>query len=260
MESPQRQTILQNPSLTRAANVIKSGISRHRTVVIAGKCIVDYDGRAKSRLEVGERLVIFKPDGSALVHRPKDYSPVNWQPPGSIFHTRLGNEELLVRIFRRKERESMVITFLELQMVSVLNMVDNGEFNLYASEKDMQEAILFKPDLLESGFRPMTKEMAIDPGFIDIIGYDANETLTVVEIKRVKANKKAVEQLKKYMDVIDLDKNRTVRAILVAPEITNNAEILLKKLGYEFKVLSPQECSEIIKQKKGTPLTAFFEP
>ena len=260
MESPQRQTILQNPSLKEAAGVIKAGISRRRTVVIAGKCTVDYDGRASSRLELGDRLVIFKPDGSALVHRPKDYSPVNWQPSGSIFHTRLGKEGLIIRVFRRKERESMVITFIELQLVSVLDLVDNGEFTLYASEKEMQEAILFKPDILETGFRPMTKEMAVDPGFIDIIGYDAEGTLTVVEIKRVKANKKALEQLKKYMDVIDLDTTRTVRAILVAPEITDNGLELLKDLGYEFKALSPQECSDILKQKKGTPLTAFFKP
>ena len=66
----------------------------------------------------------------------------------------------------------MVITFSELQMVSVLDLVDKGEFTLYASEKEMQEAILFKPELLEAGFRPMTKEMAVDPGFIDIIGYE----------------------------------------------------------------------------------------
>jgi hypothetical protein len=260
MESPQRQTILQNPRLEDAVKVIKSGISKHRTVVIAGKCTVDYDGRASSKLEEGERILIFKPDGSALVHRPKNYSPVNWQPSGSIFHTKLGKKGLVVRVFRRKERESMVITFLRLQMVSVLDLVDNGEFTLFATEKEMQEAILYKPDLLETGFRPMTKELAVDPGFIDIIGYDADGTLTVVEIKRVKANKKAVEQLQKYMDVIDLDQNRTVRAILVAPEITDNAEELLEELGYEFKALSPQECSEILKKKKGTPLTAFFEP
>lgn len=260
MESPQRQTIMENPSLSEAENVIKSGISRHRTVVIAGECTVDYDGRASSKLEKGERLVIFKPDGSALVHRPKDYSPVNWQPSGSIFHTKLGKDGLVVRVFRRKERESMVITFNGLQLVSVLDLVDKGEFNLYASEKEMQEALLFKPDMLEPGFRPMTKEMAVDPGFIDIIGYDSEGTLTVVEIKRVKANKKAVEQLKKYMDVIDLDEKRTVRAILVAPEITDNGLDLLKELGYEFKALSPQECSDVLKQKKGTPLTAFFEP
>jgi len=260
MEYPQRQTILQNPSLKDAADVIKQGISRHRTVVIAGKCIVDYDGRASSKLEEGERLVIFKPDGSALVHRPKDYSPVNWQPSGSIFNTKLGKDGLVIRVFRRKEKESMVISFTELQMVSVMDLIDNGEFTLYASEKEMQEAILYKPALLESGFRPMTKEMAVDPGFIDIIGYDVNGALTVVEIKRVKANKKAVEQLKKYMDVIDLDENRLVRAILVAPEITDNALELLLELGYEFKALTPQECSEILKQKKGTPLTAFFNP
>jgi RecB family endonuclease NucS len=260
MESPLRQIILHNPSLKDAEPAIKSGISRHRTVIIAGKCTVEYDGRASSKLEEGERLVIFKPDGSALVHRPKDYSPVNWQPSGSIFQTNLRKDDLEVRVFRRKEHESMVISFSELQMVSVLDLVDKGEFNLYASEKEMQEAILFKPDILEQGFRPMTKEMAVDPGFIDIIGYDAEGTLTVVEIKRVKANKKAVEQLKKYMDVIDLDADRRVRAILVAPEITDNGQELLSELGYEFKALSPQECSDILKQKKGTPLTAFFNP
>ena len=260
MESPLRQIILHNPSLKDAEPAIKSGISRHRTVIIAGKCTVEYDGRASSKLEEGERLVIFKPDGSALVHRPKDYSPVNWQPSGSIFQTNLRKDGLEVRVFRRKEHESMVISFSELQMVSVLDLVDKGEFNLYASEKEMQEAILFKPDILEQGFRPMTKEMAVDPGFIDIIGYDAGGALTVVEIKRVKANKKAVEQLKKYMDVIDLDADRRVRAILVAPEITDNGQELLSELGYEFKALSPQECSDILKQKKGTPLTAFFNP
>ena len=253
-----RQQILPSPTLGDAEKAIKTGISRHRTVIIVGECSVDYDGRASSKLEPGERIVIIKPDGSALVHRPKLYSPVNWQPSGSIFNTKLLDSGLVLRVFRRKENESMVITFTSLQMVSVLDLVDNGEFNLYASEKDMQEAILFKPDILEKDFRPMTKEMAVDPGFIDIIGYDSDNTLTVVEIKRVKAPKDAVEQLKKYMDVIDMDANRKVRAILVAPEIADNAKELLDEYGYEFKALTPKFCSEILKQKKGTPLTAFF--
>ncbi len=254
----EKQTILPSPTLGEAEKAIKSGISRHRTVIIAGECSVDYEGRASSKLEPGERIVIFKPDGSALVHRPKDYSPVNWQPSGSIFNTKLLENGLVIRVFRRKENESMVITFTSLQMVAILDLVDNGEFNLYASEKDMQEAILFKPELLEEGFRPMSKEMAVDPGFIDIIGYDSGNTLTVVEIKRVKASKDAVEQLKKYMDVIDMDADRKVRAILVAPEIADNAKELLDEYGYEFKELSPKKCSEILKQKRGTPLTAFF--
>lgn len=259
MEQLPRQLTLQNPSLEEAARVIKSGISRHRVVIIAGNCFVDYEGRASSTLSDGERLIIFKPDGSALVHRPRDYSPVNWQPSGSIFKTKLVEDGLVVRVFRRKERESMVITLHEIQLVSVLELIDGGFFTLYATEKEMQEAILYKPDLLEVGFRPMSKEMSVDPGFIDIIGYDVNGTLTVVEIKRVKANKKAVEQLNKYMNVIDLDKNRSVRAILVAPDITNNAKDLLEELNYEYKQLTPQECSEVLKQKRGMPLTAFFK-
>jgi RecB family endonuclease NucS len=144
-------------------------------------------------------------------------------------------------------------------LVAVLDLVDAGEFSLYASEKDMQEAILYRPELLEEGFRPITKEMQVDPGFIDIIGFDRENRLTVVEIKRVKAGKDAVNQLKKYMDVIDLDEGRPVRAILVAPELARGAETLLKTYGYEYRLLSPQTCSEVLKEKKGVPLTAFFQ-
>ncbi|MBN2335354.1 endonuclease NucS [Candidatus Bathyarchaeota archaeon] len=258
MEQPSRQTVLENPSLKDAAQAVKAGVARHRTVIIAGMCSVEYEGRASSKLEPGERVVMFKPDGSALVHRPKDYSPVNWQPSGSLFRTRLDEKGLVVRVYRRKEHETMEIVFTELTLVAVLDLVDAGEFSLYASESDMQEAILFKPEILEEGFRPITKEMPVDPGFIDIIGVDTENNLTVVEIKRVKASKDAVNQLKKYMDVIDLDEGRPVRAILVAPDLAKGAEKLLKEYGYEFKQLSPQRCSEVLKEKKGKPLTAFF--
>ncbi|MCK4583765.1 DUF91 domain-containing protein, partial [Candidatus Bathyarchaeota archaeon] len=64
---------------------------------------------------------------------------------------------------------------------------------------------------------------------------------------------------KKYMDVIDMDEGRPVRAILVAPELAKGAERLLKSYGYEYRQLSPQTCSEALKEKKGRPLTAFFQ-
>lgn len=258
MKAPKRQTILSNPSLEEALLAIKSGISRHRTVIITGSFTVDYEGRASSRLEEGQRIAIFKPDGSALIHRPRDYSPVNWQPSGSLFNTNLKNNVLEINVYRRKERESMKVFFTEISMVAVLELIDVGKFTLYATEKDMQKAILFKPDILEKGFRPITKEKAVDPGFIDILGYDKENILTLVEIKRNKASTNAVEQLKKYMDVIDRDKKRKVRAILVAPEISKNAELKLKFYGYEFKPLTPQDAAEVLKQKKGTPLTVFF--
>lgn len=258
METSQRQIVLDNPTLKEAEKAVKAGISRHRTVVLAGECSVEYEGRASSKLGQGDRVVLFKPDGSALVHRPRDYSPVNWQPAGSLFRTRLTKEGMTVRVYRRKENEALEVTFTRLSLVAVLSLVDAAEFSLYASEKDMQEAILFKPEILEEGFRPMTKEMPVDPGFIDIIGYDGENRLVVVEIKRVKASKGAVRQLKKYMTVMDLDESRPVRAILVAPELAKGADKLLKEYGYEFKPLTPQMCSDVLREKRNKPLTAFF--
>ncbi len=258
METPQKQLVLENPPLKEAEKAVKEGVSRHRAVIMAGKCTVEYDGRASSKLGSGDRVVLLKPDGSALIHRPRDYSPVNWQPSGSIFRTRLTEDGMAVRIYRRKENEALEVVFTSLLLVAVLDLVDAAEFSLYASERDMQEAILFKPEILEEGFRPMTKEMPVNPGFIDIIGYDWENKLVVVEIKRVKASKDAVRQLKKYVDVINLDESRPVRAILVAPELARGVHKLLSEYGYEFKSLTPKMCSDVLSEKRNKPLTAFF--
>ena len=144
-------------------------------------------------------------------------------------------------------------------MIAALNLKDNGEFYLYASEKDMQEAILYDPSLLEEGFQPLEAERPVEPGFIDIIGFDKNNTLTIVEIKRNPASKEAVTQLQKYMEVYSTDNGRTVRGILVAPELKKGAQQLLNSLGFEFKALSPQECANILKRKRNSSLNDFFK-
>ena len=249
---------LENPTNEEAYTKIKSGISRHKTVIVAGKCTVDYDGRAASRLESGERLVIFKSDGSALIHRPRDYSPVNWQPSGSLFNTKMVKGKLVIRVYRPKEKETLELTFTRVIMVATLDLHDNGEFILYASEKDMQEAILFDPTLLEPGFKPLEAERTVEPGFIDIIGVDKENALTIVEIKRNSATRKDVLQLHKYMEIYSTDNGRKVRGILVAPEIKKNAKKELETLGYEFKTLTPQECSNVLRRKKSKALTDFF--
>lgn len=257
-DSSSPRILLDRPTVEQAYRAVKSGTSKHKTVIIVGNCWVDYEGRASSKLEPGERLVMFKSDGSALVHRPRDYAPVNWQPPGSLFRTRLDGGRLFVRVFRKKENEVLEVGFDDIILVAVLNLRDAGEFYLYASEEDMQRAILAEPSLLEEGFRPMTAERPVEPGFIDILGVDRDNILTVVEIKRKAATKEAVKQLKKYMDVFAIDPERQVRGILVAPELARGAQRLLASLGIEFKPLSPQKCAEVLKRKRERSLTDFF--
>jgi len=252
------KNVLESPTLEEAYRRVKWGTSRHKTVIVVGTCRVDYDGRASSKLEPGERILLIKSDGSALVHRPRDYAPVNWQPPGSLFKTKLEEGHLLIRIFRRKENEVIEVRFSDIVLVAVLDLRDAGAFHLYASEKDMQQAILVEPSLLEKGFRPITAERPVEPGFIDILGVDAENTLTVVEIKRNAATREAVLQLQKYIDVLKTEEGRKIRGILVAPELARGAQKLLASLRLEFKQLSPQRCAQVLKRMKETPLTDFF--
>ena len=260
MERPRHQIVLENPSLEEAYQAVKLGISRRRTLIVVGNCWVDYEGRASSKLEPGERMIVFKSDGSALVHRPRDYAPVNWQPPGSLFRTRIDEGRLVVRVFRRRENEVLEVNFDDIILVAVLDLKDAGEFHLHASEEDMKQAILMEPALLEAGFRPITAERPVEPGFIDILGVDGENVLTVVEIKRKSANKEAVLQLKRYLDVFKVEADRKMRGILVAPELARGAQKMLAALGLEFKALSPQRCAEVLKQKKGGRLTDFLGP
>src|SRR5207249_3381812 len=58
-------------------------------VAMVANCTVSYSGRTGSDMGEGERLVILKGDGCVLVHRGRDYQPVNWQPSGCVFEKKV---------------------------------------------------------------------------------------------------------------------------------------------------------------------------
>jgi len=248
----------QNPTLEEAFQIIRDGFKQKKTVLIVGNCSVSYLGRASSKLESGDRIAIFKPDGSVLVHRPRDYAPVNWQPPGSLFNTRIRGNTLQVRAFRKRENEVLEIIFDNVILVSALELKDAGEFYLHASEKDMQRAIMLEPSLLEEGFRPISAERAVESGFIDIFGRDKNNILTIVEIKRNPATREDVLQLRKYVENIQNREEPNIRGIIVAPQLARGSQTLLATLGLEFKPLSPEKCSAILRSHDNKRLTDFF--
>jgi hypothetical protein len=243
----------------KAAQLIQDALATHKALIVVGNCWVDYRGRASSKLKPGERIVVFKEDGSVLVHRPTGYEPVNWQPPGCIFSVSTADDILQIRAIRRKPSESVKIFFDKIYEVSVLSLVDKGEFSLYASEEDMQRAILLKPSLLEEGFKPITYEKKVEPGFVDIYGIDKNGKFVVVEIKRKSAGREAVLQLARYVDSIRGMVNREVRGVLVAPNIAKGVQRLLATLGLDFKALDPKQCALILTKPETKKLVEFFE-
>ena len=255
---PNKILVLTQPSLTQAAELIEKAITQRRTLIVAGTCHVHYVGRANSTLELGERLLIVKSDGSLLVHRPVGYEPVNWQPAGSVFHVQVKDDALEVHGVRQKPRESVRVTFEKIYLVSALSLADSGDFLLHASEDDMHRAILVKPEIFEDGFKPISWEKKVEPGFVDIFGEDRNGKLVIVEVKRKAASKEAALQLAKYIDPIKAKVNREVRGVLVAPSLGKDVQRLLVTLGLEFKALDPKVCAAVLKRTETAKLETFF--
>jgi RecB family endonuclease NucS len=248
-----------NPTLAEAASLIQRAFAQRSTLVVAGNCRVRYAGRASSTLEPGERMLVVKQDGALLVHRPVGYEPVNWQPAGSVFHVEVKSDGLEIHGIRQKPRESVKITFESVFMFSSLNLVDSGEFILNASEDDMHRAILLKPDLLEEGFKPISWEKKVEPGFVDIYGEDKNGKLVIVEVKRKTATKEAALQLAKYVEPIKAKINRDLRAILAAPGLGKDVQRMLVTMGLEYKELDPKKCAEVLNKVGSIKLEKFFE-
>ena len=259
MQTTNKLSVLTEPTLTEAAKLIENAFAKRRTLIIAGTCHVHYVGRASSTLEPGERILIIKADGSLLVHRPIGYEPVNWQPSGSIFHVKANETSLEVHAVRQKPRENVKVTFSNVLVVSALSLNDSGEFLLYASEEDMHRAILLKPALLEEGFKPISYEKKVEPGFVDIYGVDKDGKLVVIEVKRKTAGKEAVLQLARYIDAIKEKANRELRGVLVAPSLGKDVQRLLVTMGLEFKALDPKKCAEVLKKAENSRLEAFFK-
>jgi RecB family endonuclease NucS len=258
LQQPNKISVLKEPTLTEAAALIEKAFVQRRTLIVAGACEVNYAGRASSTLEPGERILIIKADGSLLVHRPVGYEPVNWQPAGSIFHVQVKNNGLEVHGVREKPRESVRVAFTKIYMISALSLVDSGVFLLHASEDDMHRAILLKPELLEEGFKPISWEKKVEPGFVDIYGEDKNGKLVIVEVKRKTASKEAALQLSKYVEPIKAKVNREVRAVLVAPSLAKDVQRMLVTLGLEYKALDPKTCAEVLKKTENSKLETFF--
>lgn len=254
-------SVLVEPTLEEAKSLIEKTFVQRRNLIVVGNCKVDYVGRANSKLELGERVLFIKSDGSLLVHRPVGYEPVNWQPSGSVFHVQIKDDDgvLEVQAVRQKPKENVKVQFTKIYTVTAILLLDAGDFVLNASEEDMHRAILLRPELIEEGFKPISWEKKVEPGFVDVYGMDKVGRLVVVEVKRKVATKEAVLQLDKYIEAIKLKADRQIRGILVAPGLGKDVQALLVTRGLEFKELCPKKCAEILKKSGSTSkLETFF--
>ena len=245
--------------MNEVAQMLENAFRARNFVLIVGDCRVEYEGRASSILEWGERVAIFKRDGSVLIHRPTGYEPVNWQPPKCTIAIRHPDNCIVITASRSQPREILSIEFRNISLTAFGSLNDTGDFALHVTEAQMKQAILVAPELVEHGLKPLEEEKHVeDAGFTDIYGEDKDGSLVVVEIKRNAATKDAVIQLHGYLEKIRKRVNRPVRGIIVAPGIRRSAQPILQSLMIEFVKLAPEKCFSVLKTEKDMKLSKFI--
>jgi len=198
--------------------------------LVVARCEVTYSGRLSAFLPESTRLLIFKADGSVLVHADAGgYKPLNWMTPPTIV------EEYGERIVVRK-RAGRSEDRLEIRLAEVLSDVEHemGEaagLEKDGVERDLQEALAAKPDRVEEGLRLVRREWPTDIGPVDLMCRDGDGGWVAVEIKRV-GTIEAVEQLTRYLDFIRSDPAKAAcRGILAAQSLKPQAVTLAESRG-----------------------------
>ena len=220
--------------MREAWELAETSITSKRILLVIGTCAIRYLGRASSFLAEGERILIWKPDGTLLIHQDKMRKPVNWNPPGSMVKVKLG-DTLDIISWRSRPRERMRVAFNKIDLMVSTHLQDREKIRLLGVEEELVQRIYENPDLLEEGFKVYKMEKPVSSGFIDLYGEDKEGNPVIVEFKGSKADVSAVKQLLRYIS----EMGERARGILVAPDISRPAYVLLVKNKLRFVKLSP---------------------
>jgi endonuclease len=186
--------------------------------LLVARCEVTYTGRLTAQLAEAVRLLIFKADGSFLVHDDAGgFRPLNWMTPPTVIEER--DDSIVVRKHKGDER-------LEIRLAEILSDVthDMGEsaaLHKDGVERHLQEELAAQPGALEDGLSLVRREWPTDIGPVDLMCRDEDGAWVAVEVKRV-ATIDAVEQLCRYLERID----GACRGILAAQTIKPQARTL----------------------------------
>jgi endonuclease len=193
--------------------------------LVVARCEVTYSGRLNAYLPEAVRLLVFKADGSVLVHADSGgYKPLNWMTPPTVVEDGDGLIVVRKRAGRSEDR-------LDIRLVEVLSDVEHDMGEAAGLEKDgverhLQEALAGRPDVLEEGLRLVRREWPTEIGPVDLMCRDADDGWVAIEIKRV-GTIEAVEQLSRYLEVIRRDPALSgCRGILAAQSVKPQAATL----------------------------------
>src|SRR5881227_1585866 len=249
--------VLVSPGLDEARLELWKALEARMMVTMVANCTISYSGRTGSDIGEGERLIVLKGDGCVLVHRSRDYQPVNWQPSGCVFQTRIEDGRLIVKAVRPSPLETLTMIVSRVEFLGTFLLEDKAEFILHSSEEEMQKAILAEPSLIEPGLQIIDHEKRVAPGFVDVYGVDTKGNTVVIEIKKDPAGASAVKQLAEYLKYLQAPLGKKLRPIIVAPSLAKGVMPVLEKMGFEFRPLTLQKSLETLQKHSRSDQSAL---
>ena len=196
--------------------------------LLVARCEVLYTGRLTARLPEAVRLLMFKADGSFLVHDDAGgFRPLNWMTPPTVVEDEDGLIVVRKRAGKSEDR-------LEIRIAEVLSDVNHDMGESAALQKDgverhLQEELAARPEVLGAKLRLVRREWPTDIGPVDLMCRDESGDWVAVEIKRL-GTIDAVEQLSRYLERIELE---GCRGILAAQAIKPQARTLAESRGID---------------------------
>jgi RecB family endonuclease NucS len=220
--------------------------------LVVARCEISYTGRLSAYLPESTRLLIFKEDGSMLVHADAGgYKPLNWMTPPTVIEEDPGSIVVRKRAGRTEDR-------LEIRLVEVLSDVthDMGEAAALEKdgvERDLQLELASRPQALGEDLRLVRREWPTDIGPVDLMCKDEDGQWVAVEIKRI-ATMEAVEQLTRYLERIRIDPAMSgCRGILAAQKVRRQAATLADARG----IMTVEVDLEALRGRREPDLTLF---
>jgi endonuclease len=198
--------------------------------LVVARCEVRYTGRLNALLPEATRLLVFKSDGSVLVHSDVGgFKPLNWMTPPTVIEEEPGLILVRKRAGRSEDR-------LEIRVAELLSDVSHEMGEAAGLEKDgveahLQEELAAQPEALGEELRLVRREWPTDIGPVDLMCRDLDGGWVAVEVKRV-ATIEAVEQLGRYLERIRIDPAAAgCRGVLAALQVKPQARTLAGARG-----------------------------
>jgi hypothetical protein len=199
--------------------------------LVIARCEVRYTGRLAAILPEALRLLVFKADGSVLVHADTGgYKPLNWMTPPTVIEEH-GDPLELVVVRKRRGDERLEIAVSEVLSDLEHELGEAAELQKEGVEAELQEALASAPRCLGDGMRLVRREWPTDIGPVDLLCRDGDGSWVAVEVKRV-ATIEAVEQLARYVERLRGDPQLAgCRGVLAAQHVKPQARTLAQARG-----------------------------